>query len=128
MKYIIAFYFLLFSFPSHGQKKKLATQTITGKTVIGPVCPVEPCDFSREQWKQFYSHFRVMLYDSKMKVLKSLPLDSKGHFLAKVPGGIYYARIQSKEGQAVNPPEPVQIKVSKGKNISVNLEYDTGIR
>ena len=102
--------------------------TLNGYVNIGPLCPVEPCNFSEEQLKNAHSNYRVVLYDSKMKEIKKLSIDGKGLFKTNLKPGTYYLEVKPIAGQSLDTTPPAKVTISKGKVSNIKMAHDTGLR
>lgn len=101
---------------------------LVGKVSIGPICPVErvgvPCEPSPEQ----YAARKVMVYSlgGLVKVGEATP-DAKGHYsIALDPGSYYVDVVHSGIGGVQGVPANVTIE--SGKNTTLDISIDTGIR
>ncbi len=105
--------------------------TLTGTVIIGPLCPVEPCNPPADP-SRYYADMRVNIAWRDTGVLaRTVNVDSAGHFAVQLGAGDYQLQVTNANGQPYglpgsNPPKPFTI--TAGGTTVVNVDIDTGIR
>lgn len=98
---------------------------ITGQAVAGPTCPVvtegDPaCD------PRPLAGVTVLVLDVNGTEIARLQTDADGRFVVTLPAGPYTVEPQPAEG-TLRMPDPIPVTVG-ADFVTVDLEYDTGIR
>ncbi len=102
--------------------------TFYGKVIIGPLCPVEPCNVPPEQVAQAYFARRLLVYDDvKTGVVQEIKLGNDGSYSAKLNPGTYVVDI-NRLGIDRSAEVPKEITIEAGKSVELNVDIDTGIR
>ncbi|MBI2185230.1 MAG: hypothetical protein HYU39_09780 [Thaumarchaeota archaeon] len=98
--------------------------TIIGKVTIGPLCPVEPCP---NPTQNVYST-RTITLRSATGNTTSVPLNSDGHFQAKVNPGTYELNLTDCTFLGCRTALPKTIKIEPNTTTKTDIDIDTGIR
>lgn len=102
--------------------------TLEGKVTIGPITPVEhpgspppiPCNA--------YEARKVIIYDENgTNQIKVVDLDCYGTYRVELEQGVYTVDINH-TGIDRSPDVPMEIEITAGEIMEVNIDIDTGIR
>lgn len=102
----------------------VATGTLTGTVIIGPLCPVEPCNAPTNP----YPGHEVLVTDSSESVVSRIAVNIDGSFVGTVPVGDYSLSLEPCEYLGCNFGAPIQVEITEGTTTNVEIDIDTGIR
>lgn len=102
----------------------VATGTLAGKVIIGPLCPVEPCNSQTNP----YPDHEVLVTDSSENIVSRIAVNIDGTFVGTVPVGDYSVRLEPCEYLGCNFGVPMQVVITEGTTTNVEIDIDTGIR
>ena len=109
-----------------------AKGTLTGKIVIGPLCPVETnpplpqCLPTEETYKAWAVAVWSKDKKSKIEVIKP---NLDGTFKIEISANDYIIDFESKHNFAVGGSNlPISVSIEVQKTTEVNIDIDTGIR
>ena len=102
------------------------------KITVGPLCPVEPCNKTKEELKQIYESYSVVLSNDITKNVVSTQkvssIDTYGEVkMSNLEVGAYELNIKP-SSIFTNQIFPKKIKIEKDKTTSLEVDIDTGIR
>ena len=101
---------------------------LEGRVVIGPLCPVEPCDLSPEQIAKIYEERKIIVYTSeKLSIVTIISLDQTGEYRAALNPGKYIVDI-NRMGMDSSDDVPKEIAIEPGMVVRLDIQIDTGIR
>ncbi len=100
---------------------------VTIRLVAGPVCPVERNPPDPSCAPRPVPGGLVVLRDPSGAQVGQAVADAGGKVAFSVPGGAYYAEASAVEG-LMRQAEPQAFSVPGGRNATIVMEYDTGIR
>ena len=101
---------------------------LEGVVTIGPLCPVEPCHISDEQYAAAYATRHLVITDlgaSSRIYLVSFSPD--GHYRIQLPEGQYLVELP-KNGIDRSPDVPKTVEIKRDEIVVFNVSIDTGIR
>lgn len=98
--------------------------TLEGNVNIGPLCPVEPCNY---QGPNPYTSRQIIL-KSQGRADIAIQLKADGSFSAQVPAGTYSLNLSDCGFMGCHWTLPKIVKVEANGKTQVNLDIDTGIR
>ena len=109
-----------------------AKGTLTGKIVIGPLCPVETNPPLPEclPTAETYRIYAVAVWskDERTKIAVIKP-NLDGTYIIELPANEYIINFDSKYRFAIGGSNmPVAVKIEAQKTSEVNIDIDTGIR
>lgn len=109
-----------------------ATGSIDIKFTVEPLCPVAPCNKTKEEFKQIYEAYSIVISNPISKSViseqKVTFMDNHGEVkLSSLTVGEYELNIKpsnffTKQGF------PKTVKIEKDKTTSLEIDIDTGIR
>lgn len=94
---------------------------ISGRAVISPACPVEPCTVAEPPYE---GSFVVRKGDDVVATVKT---DAKGRFEVRLVPGAYVLQ-SGAEAEALPLLKPVEVTVREHEFTNVTLAFDSGIR
>jgi hypothetical protein len=106
----------------------VGTGQLEGAVTIGPLCPVEPCHISDEQYAAAYATRHLVITDlgaSSRIYLVSFSPD--GHYRIQLPEGQYLVELP-KNGIDRSPDVPKTVGIKRDQIVVLNVSIDTGIR
>jgi len=102
--------------------------TLQGHVIIGPLCPVEPCNVTQEQIENAYASRKILIYDAgRQTILEEADIGKDGNYRIELNPGNYVVDI-ARAGIGGSKDLPRNIKIDAGKTITLNTDIDTGIR
>jgi len=105
-----------------------ADGVLEGQVIIGPLCPVEPCEVSEEMLAQAYSARKVEIYTpDRSRLVQDVPLNATGYYEVALPPGTYLVDI-TRTGIDTSPQVPREVAIPAGGTVRLDIEIDTGIR
>jgi hypothetical protein len=101
---------------------------IEGQVIVGPLCPVEPCEVSEEMLAQAYAARKVEVYTpDRSRLVQEAPLNATGYYEVSLPPGTYLVDI-ARTGIDTSPQVPREVAIPAGGTVRLDIEIDTGIR
>ena len=101
--------------------------TITGTVTIGPLCPVEPCNFTPEQIATAYAARTILVFDQNRVLVSTVSIRGDGHYAVMVPAGKYTIELKP-NGIDRSPDVPALVDVLPGGFAVLDIHIDTGLR
>jgi hypothetical protein len=102
------------------------------KITVGPLCPVEPCNKTKDELKQIYETYSVVLSNEQTKNVVSTQKVSSVETYGEVkmenlPVGEYELTIKP-SNLFTSQNFPQKVGIEKDKTTSLQIDIDTGIR
>ncbi len=97
--------------------------TLTGAVVIGPLCPVEPCD---PAFNPYTSRVLLLRHDAATTV--QVPLQPDGSFNVLLPPGEYSVEVSDCDFLGCPSVQPSRTIIVSGETTLLTIQIDTGIR
>ncbi|MBI3412805.1 MAG: hypothetical protein HY051_01860 [Candidatus Aenigmarchaeota archaeon] len=115
---------------------------LQGRVSIGPLCAIEPCNFSAEQVAKFYEARKVVVYDNYTKTkVAGVNLNPKGEYSLSLKPGKYIVDVTDGKGNEMSIDDyllgfrsrygiafPRQAEIKAGVTSIVDFDIDTGLR
>jgi hypothetical protein len=133
MSIITAGFLLLTTFFAGGcLEQDAGTNPKTGffeaNVIIGPLCPVEPCEIPEAQKAEIYSARKIQIYtENRKNLVKELSPGPEGYLKTGLEAGTYLVDMKPL-GIDRTADLPVKIRIFPGETVSINISIDTGIR
>ena len=103
------------------------TGTLTGKVLIGPLCPVEPCTIPHDRLVAAYAARPITISTPDGIVVTTVTADPESDYTAALKPGTYVVAIP-KQGIGGSPDLPATVTIRSGETVVLNISIDTGIR
>jgi hypothetical protein len=103
------------------------TGTLTGYVTIDPLCPVEPCNVTRDQRSSAYTARPITISTKGGAVVTRVTADPVTGYTVALRPGAYVVNIPS-TGVGGSRELPKTITITSGEREWLNITIDTGIR
>ena len=100
---------------------------LSGKVILEPMCPEEPCDLSPKDLEDLFGPRKVIIYSSDTaEVIQNLSISIDGTFATALPVGDYIIDINNYEND-ISPDVPSKLSIVNGFTATKTIHIATGL-
>ena len=130
---------LNFACENDATNTSLETGILVGTVVIGPLCPIEPCNLTPEQIALIYQARKIFIYEkSSLRKVVDFPLNADGGYAVILNSGQYIVDVSDATGNAlplelsqrprIGNAVPQEAEIFSDQTTVSDFDIDTGIR
>ncbi len=102
---------------------------LKGQVTIGPLCPIQPCDLSKELIAQAYAAVKLVIYDEKKTtILMETGVSSDGAYTVELAPGRFVIVVYYGDDFAISKNLISDVAIKDGQTLVRDFNIDTGIR